>query len=317
MLHGRLCVCALPFIVTTLLLGLAEVSALQVECGDKGLVCENGSVCKNEKSAVDGSIQHSCDCNKDWRKGRTFTGYTCDIPTLDCGSGIWCYENNGLCMMRNMTWAHGDDGKLCREGAGTCVQKELETSGADMLICEGGSYDKTFCNSARGCKCFQDFYGTHCEQEIVACDTTQAGQITFWCYAPGSTGCASKSSCNCINGYEGRHCNELSGLSDPDRGSSRESSVSVSTNVIISVLAILSTGFCGMAWFMYRRERSGKPIFSPLDESLLHGHGGNGQVHPRPEAVVEDFHERSNSGNELHVPNNQFEENELGVRNTN
>ena len=45
---------------------------------------------------------------------------------------------------------------------------------------------------------------------------------------------------------------------------------------------------------MYRRERSGKPIFSPLDESLLHGHGGNGQVHPRPEANVQDFLPPSN-----------------------
>merc|ERR1711935_1270891 len=143
--------------------------------------------------------------------------------------------------------------------------------GAGILICRGGSLDNTFCNSARGCRCFRDFYGTHCEQQIMGCDTASDGQVTFWCFAPGTTGCASRRSCNCLAGYEGRHCTELAGLSDPDENasSSRGGSKNV---VIIPVLAILCACF-----------------FSPLDESLLHGHGGNGQVHARPEANVQDF----------------------------
>mgnify|MGYP002839159526 FL=1 len=308
----RLRLRAVPSIIVILAMMSAEYSAGQEECGDKGLYCENGSACKTETSEVDGSTIYSCDCNTDWKIGPTFTGYTCDVPTVDCGSGIWCHENNGECMMRNMTWAHGDDGKACRDGGGECVSGEstMGKGGADILICRGGSFDNTFCNSARGCRCFRDFYGTHCEQQIVACDTASDGQVTFWCFAPGTTGCASRRSCNCLAGYEGRHCNELAGLSDPDENasSSRGGSKNV---VIIPVLAILCACFFSAVLFMYRRERSGKPIFSPLDESLLHGHGGNGQVHPRPEANVQDFLPPSNLENHLHVPSKETEENEI------
>ena len=109
----RLRLRAVPSIIVILAMMSAEYSAGQEECGDKGLYCENGSACKTETSEVDGSTIYSCDCNTDWKIGPTFTGYTCDVPTVDCGSGIWCHENNGECMMRNMTWAHGDDGKAC------------------------------------------------------------------------------------------------------------------------------------------------------------------------------------------------------------
>ena len=120
----RLRLRAVPSIIVILAMMSAEYSAGQEECGDKGLYCENGSACKTETSEVDGSTIYSCDCNTDWKIGPTFTGYTCDVPTVDCGSGIWCHENNGECMMRNMTWAHGDDGKACRDGGGECVSGE-------------------------------------------------------------------------------------------------------------------------------------------------------------------------------------------------
>lgn len=279
-------------------LAIEPIWAERTECGNHGLWCLNGGKCDPST--------YSCVCNDSWINGPTFTGGQCEIETADCGHGVWCVENQGTCMYRASQWAHGDGAKECEDGGGTCQQQVASKGAEHALICVGGVKNNENCNFAVGCDCNDGFYGSHCEEDIIICDIFSNGNTKFWCLSRGSTRCSSKKSCQCIDGYTGKHCSSYVGLDDSESNGEDTEMI-----IAVSVLLIVCLSVSLVLFIMYRREKQGKPIFSPLDESLLHGHGGNGQVHPRPEANVKDFLPPSNLENHLHVPSKETEENEI------
>jgi len=168
--------------------------------------CNNGGIC----AVRSGATLATCACNKAWAGNTpTWAGAQCDQSTVECGMGIWCYNNGAKCSMRNMVWAHGDDSKRCREAGGTCILGASTSAGhTQVYLCVGGTLDGqgVMCNSATGCHCADGWIGTHCDNQIVVCKRSQFGSIIHYCNARTSIGCASETKCSCLSGFTGDHC---------------------------------------------------------------------------------------------------------------
>ena len=263
------------------LLSVGSVFCQRTDCGDGGLTCYNGGACE---MLGDGTPR--CKCNTSWINGPTFTGAQCEIPTADCSSGVWCYEANGKCSMRDAAWAHGDGQKACEDGGGKCHRQTMSAGSQDVEVCIGGERNNKSCNAAIGCDCFPGFYGTHCEQEIIVCRRGKSGNIMHWCNTRGSIGCKGEIECDCISGFTGQYCESYEGFrsSKPPKTQPVDTEIKIALAFLVPFGIIATFTIC----YMYRREKKGNPVFKPLLEILLDEHVShvhNMSAHVGPEFV--------------------------------
>eukprot|EP00963_Diacronema_lutheri_P007570 scaffold656_cov403-Pavlova_lutheri.AAC.34 len=161
-------------------------------CGTQGLTCQNGGECITNGGGS--SAEYSCKCPTDWINGKTYRGRQCETESVECGGGVWCVNNGAECGARDVDWAHGDGREECESDGGVCKSFDEWSFGAPQegqrrfYLCEGGSRNGTFCNSATGCSCPTGFTGRHCEQrasEVSDDRSTPCGPSGLICHNGG------------------------------------------------------------------------------------------------------------------------------------
>lgn len=200
-------------------------------CGPSGLVCHNGGSCRQRGS---GDADYYCHCNTDWVNGRTFRGLQCELETLECGGGVWCSNNGATCSARDVVWAHGDGHEDCESGGGECKSYTAgwsfghpQPGHGGLWLCEGGSMNGDFCNSATGCSCPDGYTGRHCDVRLSESQ---------------SLGSDSSSGSNSLSG------GAIAGI--------------VISAIVASVAVVV-------VLVMYRKERTGKPLFLPFEDENI------------------------------------------------
>ena len=281
--RGVLAVAAAAAVAGALVCAAPPAFAASVACGGEGLVCQHtdeGTACG---TGPDGAPR--CICNTHWALGPTYTGAECEVPTVDCGTGVWCLDNGATCSTRGTAWAHGNGETECNNGGGVCKEDKTHPARTGMYFCHGGTYDTRACNAAISCSCPEGFTGAHCEHEIVICEKTKYDTIKHYCMADSSLGCRGKSECDCVDGYTGRHCEKATALFLPDEGADGGGGDSTAAVVIGVIAAIVAAVAVAFATFMVKREKEGAPLFKPLLDDVQDDHVelelGNGGDLPR------------------------------------
>lgn len=179
----------LVFVMLVLLQGTFAQTTV---CGTQGLTCQNGGECITNGGGS--SAEYSCKCPTDWINGKTYRGRQCETESVECGGGVWCVNNGAECGARDVDWAHGDGRAECESDGGVCRSFDEWSFGAPQegqrrfYLCEGGSRNGTFCNSATGCTCPTGFTGRHCEQcasEVSDDRSTPCGSSGLICHNGG------------------------------------------------------------------------------------------------------------------------------------
>ena len=210
-----------------------------------------------------------CDCNTHWALGATYTGATCETPTVDCGHGVWCVDNGSSCATRASAWAHGDGEKACKDAGGVCVDDQRHVARSGLYFCRGGQLDGVACNAATSCRCLEGFTGAHCEHEVVVCARSSFGTIKHYCMAASSEGCRGEKECDCVDGFRGRHCEVATSGWLPDEvadGQGKDGALSGGLLALVVLALLVAVAAAVFAVFMVRREKQGSPLFKPLLE---------------------------------------------------